>query len=87
MRLLEVELVPATDLEKRLAGLLETLRSRSAYSAEQHLRLIDGFTSGSLGYTQDWAQAWAGTPDSGDLPEGRAAFAEKRRPNWPGGGA
>ena len=76
------EIVPAADLEDRLAVLLETLRSRSAYSAEHHLQLINGFTSGSPGYTQDWAQAWAGTPDSSDLAEGRAAFAEKRRPRF-----
>ncbi len=76
------ELVPAADLEGRLADLIATLRSRSAYSAEHHLRLVDGFTAGSPAYTEDWERAWAGTLTSGDLAEGRNAFLEKRRPHF-----
>lgn len=76
------ELVPAAHLEGRVGDLVATLRSRSAYSAEYHLRLIDGYTTGSPTYTEDWGQAWAGTPTSGDLAEGRVAFLEKRCPHF-----
>ena len=79
------EVVTAGSARERALGLAATIASHSPVGLRNAKRAM------RLGFDTDLAsgldiedECWAATAFSGDRAEGVAAFAEKRRPVWPG---
>jgi enoyl-CoA hydratase/carnithine racemase len=74
--------VPAADLEAEVLRLAEVLASRSALSQRATKEVVAALAAGGDGEAEA-ARWYRETVAAGELAEGVAAFAERRRPRFP----
>ncbi|WP_418907597.1 enoyl-CoA hydratase/isomerase family protein [Glutamicibacter endophyticus] len=77
------EVLPARDLDERVAKLVQQLAENSPYAlrrSKQAMNLLERAEDADS--SEFWQRVWAENGANPDLAEGRAAFQQKRRPDF-----